>query len=58
MTRENMLQVRMDNEELAKLRQLFEYYRVPSMSALVRLLIEFAYEERRYLEYYIESREE
>jgi len=58
MKRERWLQVRMGDEEMAKLRQLFEYYRVPSMSALVRLLIEFAYEERRYLEYYIESRED
>jgi len=55
---DKVFQIRLNKEYLNKLRQLFEYYRVPSMSALVRLLIEFAYEERRYLEYYIESREE
>jgi hypothetical protein len=54
MTKDYLLQVRMTTEEKNKLEHLFEYYRLKSMSELIRLLIQFAYVESRYLEYYIE----
>jgi hypothetical protein len=54
MTKDYLLQVRMTTEEKNKLEQLYECFRLTSMSELIRLLIKFAYDESRYLEYYIE----
>jgi len=57
-TRENILRVRMHDEELKLLRQLYERYRVPSMSALVRLLIRLAYRYEDMIEWMIEQEED
>ena len=55
MAREHMLQVRMSDEELSLLKQLYERWRVTGMSELIRLLVQFAYENPGVIEYYIEQ---
>lgn len=56
-TRENMLRVRMNEEEKKQLRQLHERWRVTGMSELVRLLIRLAYKYPDMIEWMIEREE-
>jgi len=55
---ESRLYVRLREEEKNMLEQMYEMYRVPSMSSLIRRLIRTAYKYQDVFEYYIQKEEE